>query len=212
MAAIDAYWYFVLMLKSNKKTKNNIACVLWVIVTLLPSLSLAGVIKEVDSNGLITWQLVDSGLKLELVQRLPDQTRAFFQGRGFSPNIADKIASSCVFQAVGHNVSQGEDSGAVSIELGHWLVKYARVQRSLKLKETWDSEWPEGSVSAASRTAFRWAMFPTKQSFELAGDYGWGMVSFGLPPGAKFDLHIFWQMNGQIKDTWINNLECVQDQ
>ena len=185
----------------------------WLIaILLLPSMVSADLIKEIDSKGLISWRLLDSGLKLELTQRLPDQTRAFFQGRGFSADIANKIASSCIFQTVGHNISQGEDSGAVSISLEQWLVKYARAQRPLKHKETWDSEWPEGRVSKASRIAFRWAMFPTEQSFELEGDYGWGMTSFGLPPGAKFNLHIFWTTNGRLKDAWINNLVCATDQ
>ncbi len=193
------------------KPKIIISCLLWVLLILPPSLALADVIKEVDSEGLITWRLVDSGLKLELSQRLPDQTRAFFQGRGFSADIANNIANSCVFQTIGENISEGKASGTVSIALEHWLVKYARAHHFLKLKEAWDSEWPEGSVTVASRVAFRWAMFPSKQSFEPGGDYGWGMTSYGLPPGERFDLHVFWKLNGQLKDAWIDNLECAKD-
>ncbi len=193
------------------KRASYILRVLRIVPLLLPLMASADVIKEVDSEGLITWQLLSNGLKLKLVQRLPDQTRAFFQGRGFSADIANKIASSCVFQTIGENISEGEDSGSVSIALDQWLVKYAHAQRPIKLKETWDREWPEGSVSKASRIAFHWAMFPTKQSFEPGGDYGWGMTSFGLPPGAKFDLHVFWKLDGQVKDDWIKHLECAKD-
>lgn len=62
----------------------------------------------------------------------------------------------------------------------------------------------------ASRLAFRWATFPTQQTFEQGGDYNWGMTSFGLPPGTIFDLHVFWMQGSQQKDLWIKSIQCSQ--
>jgi len=185
-------------------------CFAWAFI--LSSSLLADVIKKADSEtGLKSWLLEEGGITLEIVQRLPDQTRAFFQGRGFSVQIADDIANSCVFQAIGRNDLRGERSASLSFVLKQWRIKHGNTEYPIKLQETWSREWSGRSVPTASRVAFRWAMFPTEQFFTSEGDYGWGMVSFGLEPGTEFDLHVFWTLNGHIYDAWVNNVECAKD-
>jgi hypothetical protein len=44
------------------------------------------------------WEVVEHGISMRLVQRLPDQTRGFFEARGFSVADSELIAQSCVFQ------------------------------------------------------------------------------------------------------------------
>jgi hypothetical protein len=180
-------------------------------VFIMSTSLLADVIKKADSEtGLKSWQFEEGGVTLEIIQRLPDQTRAFFQGRGFSVQIADDIANSCVFQVIGRNDLQGKRSASLSFVLKQWRTKHRSTEHPIKLQETWDREWSERSVSMASRIAFRWAMFPTEQFFASEGDYGWGMVSFGLEPGSEFDLHLFWTLNGHKYDAWVNNIECAK--
>ena len=50
------------------------------------------------------WEWKSANMQLRLVQRLPDQTRAFFAGRGFSPSDVEQIAQSCVFQSIYKNI------------------------------------------------------------------------------------------------------------
>ncbi len=53
----------------------------------------AGTTEERDpENGLLSWTWREQGVSIQLVQRLPDQTRAFFLGRGFQLADADLVA------------------------------------------------------------------------------------------------------------------------
>lgn len=190
---------------------------------LLPVFLSAQVITNMDeSTKLKSWTLVQSGLELQLIQRLPDQTRGFFQGRGFNKQQADDIATQCVLQTIVKNTgAKGADSKknnrAISISLKEWRVKKAGGQiQAIKLKEDWTKQWSaiqdeNLQVKKSAQIAFRWATFPSEQTFEAGGDYNWGMISFGLMPGETFDLHVFWKTELKINDEWIRGIECPED-
>jgi len=162
---------------------------------------------ENTETGLIGWKLEQNGLELELIQRLPDQTRAFFLARGFSAKIANDLATSCIFQTIVRNTGS---SAALTLSLKDWRLNQAGVSQPLKLKEAWDQTWSEDDVSKSARLAFRWASFPTEQVFQK-GDYNWGMISFGLPPGTYFDLLLVWGDKKQKRTAKMNKLFCADD-
>ena len=157
------------------------------------------------------WKLSEGALSLELIQRLPDQTRAFFQARGFPRAIADDIGTQCVFQAIGKNTAAKIQGHSVSYDLHDWRLLVDGNARGIKLKQKWDIEWADSDISKAARVAFRWATFPTQQNFEAGGDYNWGMISFGLPPGSVFDLQLVWEQDSIVKTRWIKQIECPAD-
>lgn len=163
------------------------------------------------STQLSSWVLKEGGFKLKLIQRLPDQTRAFFQARGFSNKIANNIALSCVFQAIGTNIGKDKHAESISYSLKDWKIKINNEIQNVKLKESWKKQWPKSDVNATARIAFTWATFPTTQTFASGGDYGWGMISFGLPPQSQFDLKVVWKQNQKIKSTWIRAVTCPSD-
>ncbi len=180
---------------------------------LLCSTAGAGVTRETDDNGLHSWHLQQGALSLKLIQRLPDQTRAFFLARGFPKAVADDIATSCVLQTIGRNRSGAERPVSLEYDLHDWRLRLPDGStRSIRFKEDWERAWdgnPE--VPQAARIAFRWATFPTSQRFEPGGDYNWGMTSFGLPPESRFDLKIRWMENGRPQTAWIEDIACPQD-
>ncbi|MEN8213905.1 MAG: hypothetical protein ABFR19_06030 [Pseudomonadota bacterium] len=181
-------------------------------VVLFPASVNADVTRSVDEEtGLVSWRMSEGSFELELAQLLPDQTRAFFLARGFSQQIADRIATGCVMQTIGRNTAGKGASGAVEVNLKQWRMKHDNAEGPIKLKEQWDGEWPPGAVSEAARLAFRWATFPTQQRFE-AGDFGWGMTSFGLPPGANFDLKVVWSDAGIQQQRWLKGVQCAEEQ
>ena len=55
------------------------------------------------------WEWRNDYMTLRLVQRLPDQTRAYFAGRGFRPETVKTIARHCFFQAVYTNTTSTEN-------------------------------------------------------------------------------------------------------
>lgn len=181
------------------------------LVLLVPSLVTAAVVRSADEeSGLVKWQFTEGDFEIELVQRLPDQTRGFFLARGFSSEVADEIATSCVFQTIVRNRSESPDAEPVVLDLGQWRLVHDGTRRPIRLKEDWMASWPEDRVSDASRLAFRWATFPTRQEF-LPGDYNWGMTAYALPPGSVFDLNVVWQQGGRAQTAWIRGIECPAD-
>jgi len=165
---------------------------------------------------LSAWKLSAGNFQLELIQRSPQQTRSFFQGRGFSVKVADDIATSCVFQTIGRNTEAENKTDSVTVDLSEWRLVTADNQENkakpIKLKEDWNKEWKGANVSNASRIAFRWATYPSEQSFDPGGDFNWGMISIGPKPDVLFDLHIFWKQGDKKYDTWINQMQCPKDQ
>jgi hypothetical protein len=171
----------------------------------------ADVTRGVDADtGLANWRLVAGDARFELIQRLPDQTRGFFEARHFPAAVADEIARSCIFQTIIRNTGAAGSGTAVAVDLVDWRVVHDGKEDALRLKETWLAAWPDAEVGRDAKLAFRWAMFPTRQEF-LPGDYNWGMTAFGLAPGAVFDLRLVWRSGGRAESGWIRGIECAPD-
>ena len=169
-----------------------------------------------ESTKLKTWKLIQSNFELQLVQRLPDQTRGFFQGRGFTKQQANDIATQCVLQTIVKNTASNKTNPSLSVSLKDWRVKADGQLLGVKLKEDWAKQWTliqdeNQKVKKSAQIAFRWSTFPSEQTFEPGGDYNWGMISFGLKPGEKFDLHVFWKVGEQLNNEWIRGVECPMD-
>jgi hypothetical protein len=156
------------------------------------------------------WQISDQGMSLRFVQRLPDQTRAYFLARGFNKPEADLIAKSCVFQTVFKNVSNLTQASALDYNLHDWVVRVAGRHQGLKVREDWKREWQRRKVKPAAQLAFEWSLYPTQQVYK-SGDYNWGMSIFNLKPGTKFDLQVVWHQYGQTRSATIKDIQCAAD-
>jgi len=181
---------------------------IWLSMSLISGWVSAEVINgEEAQTGLRTWEWREAGVSVQLVQRLPDQTRAFFQGRGFSTAESDSIARACVFQTIFRN----DGKHPLVYDLDDWRITYQGKHRSLLTRERWDEKWQAEEANQTARIAFRWSLLPTRQGFE-SGDYNWGMTSFGLPPGESFDLSLNLTINGNVIARSIPGIVCAADQ
>lgn len=180
------------------------------LLLLLPLIVLADVTHSTNpDNGLQGWRFIDGDIEIELVQRLPDQTRALFMQHAFSSDLVEELARSCMFQTIIRNT--GTPGGPpVSVDLGEWRMQHAGNTGSIRLKEPWMASWPEAAADPAARLMFRWGMFPTRQEF-LPGDYNWGLTAYGIPPGSMFDLEVSWQQGGSTRTGNITGIECTPD-
>ncbi|MFV2055201.1 MAG: hypothetical protein ACC707_01995 [Thiohalomonadales bacterium] len=156
------------------------------------------------------WELKAAGLSLRLVQRLPDQSRAFFAARGFAASESELIAQSCIFQTVIKNDTTSANSALVSYDLSQWKITQQGHATGLKTREMWAEEWRLRTVNQAARIAFEWSLLPTQQSYQQQ-DYNWGMTSFALAPGVKFNLTVLWMLDRQPQSATIKNIECARD-
>jgi len=156
------------------------------------------------------WQISDKGMSLRFVQRLPDQTRAYFLARGFAEPEADLIAKSCVFQTVFKNISNLSRPSALDYNLHEWVVSVAGRDQDLKVREDWKREWQRRKVKPAAQLAFEWSLYPTQQVYK-PGDYNWGMTIFNLKPGTRFDLKVVWHQHGRTHRATIKDIQCAAD-
>jgi hypothetical protein len=162
------------------------------------------------ASGLPYWAYQGGGISVQLVQRLPDQTRAFFMARGFDRDAAEAIALGCVFQTIVRNIDPGPEAQAIEYDVARWRVHVTGRTRPVKIKSQWDREWTARGLSEAARIAFRWSLLPTRQRLEPS-DYNWGMSSFDLPPGQVFDLELVWSREGQQYRGAIEGMRCAPD-
>jgi len=156
------------------------------------------------------WEWHNQTISIRLVQRLPDQSRAFFAARKFSPADAERIAQSCVFQTVFKNIAAADSNTAVRYDLNEWQIDRNGTTQKMKLKEQWMSEWQQSQAPKSAQIAFSWSLLPTQQQY-LPGDYNWGMTTYNLPPGQRFDLTLVWYENEQRRSAVITDIQCAPD-
>lgn len=182
-----------------------------IISTLASALDVVKTVNQ-DTN-LIGWKITQNNFELELIQRSPQQTRSFFQARGFSPKIANDIATHCVFQTIVRNSEAENKHDDIDVSLKKWRITTVNTKQEmpLKLKEVWSKEWQDEEISTAAKVAFRWATLPTQQIYKPGGDFNWGMISFGPKPETIFDLTIVWKQDQQEYQAIIEQLQCPTD-
>lgn len=156
------------------------------------------------------WEIVEQAVSIRIVQRLPDQTRGFFQARGFSVADSELIAQSCVFQTVFKNLSPATEPVKIEYNLHEWVVHTAGAERRMTTREDWKKIWTGRRAPQAAQLAFEWGLLPTRQAYG-PGDYNWGMSVFGLAPGTEFDLDVVWQQNGERRTVRLNGVRCAPD-
>lgn len=193
---------------ARKKGIARVVQVLPLLAAGLPSPAAVGEIatsRDADT-GLRAWTWSHEGISLKLLQLLPDQTRAFFLGRGFPSDAADRVGRSCVLQTIFRN----DGTHLLEYDLRNWSILFRSKRQPLRTREVWDPEWEERGIEESARIAFRWSLLPTVQRFE-PGDYNWGMTSFGLAPGERFDLALVVEVDGEPVTARIPSLVCATD-
>jgi hypothetical protein len=158
-----------------------------------------------------SWFLNDGGFFLELTQRLPDQNRAFFQSQGFDEKLSDILGTSCIFKTVIQNKHTAASTNIVTVDLGKWKIVQNKKTRPMQTRERWaDVFIQQHKVPKTRALVLRWALYPTVNNIN-PGDYNWGMSSFGLKPGSKFDLIVHWSVKGKDYQHTIKNMGCPPD-
>jgi len=181
--------------------------------TLLLLAAAATITTGIDEQAQLPyWQVAGEGVSMRLVQRLPDQTRGYFQARGFKVEDSERIAQACIFQTVFKNISADTSRPeVVRYNLRDWVIHVDGRSQGLKTREDWLPEWETRGVSPAARIAFEWSLLPTRQVYQPQ-DYNWGMSAFNLPPGTRFDLDVVWSLGKQTFRQRIRNIQCAPDE
>ena len=188
---------------------------IFVMLLMLGSLAAASIQAEVlrsanEENGLEKWHFIAGDIEIELVQRLPDQTRALFMKHEFSREVIEELATSCMFQTIIRNSGRSGEVRPVSIDLTRWRMQHAGKVTGIVLKEPLLASWTDADAAPAAKLVIRWGMFPTQQEY-LPGDYNWGLTAYGIPPGSVFDLDVSWEEGGRLHSGKIEGVICAPD-
>lgn len=187
------------------------AAALLVFLLSMPTLSAAEVLRSAnEENGLEKWHFIEGDIEIELVQRLPDQTRALFMNHAFSKEVIEQLAQSCMFQTIIRNSGKSSTGQAVAIDLTQWRMHHAGKTGNILLKEPLLASWSDDDADPAAKLVIRWGMFPTQQEY-LPGDYNWGLTAYGIPPGSTFDLLVSWQEGSVQHRGKISDILCAPD-
>ena len=182
-----------------------------VLLFLLPMPCVAEVLRSAnEENGLEKWHFIAGDIEIELVQRLPDQTRALFMNHAFSKEVIEQLAQSCMFQTIIRNSGKSSTGQAVAIDLTQWRMRHGDKMDSILLKEPLLASWSDDDADPAAKLVVRWGMFPTQQEY-LPGDYNWGLTAYGIPPGSTFDLLVSWQEGSVQHRGEIRDILCAPD-
>lgn len=182
------------------------------LLSLSPGILAAATLeKGIDEQAQLPyWELRDEGMSLRLVQRLPDQSRAFFLARGFNAEQVEEVAGRCVFQTVYRNLSHEAQPSPLHYRQRDWVIHHPQHEASILIREDWAVLWEARDAAPAARIAFQWALLPPEQTYE-PGDYNWGMTMIDLPPGTHFDLEVRWEQFGATRSAFIEDLRCASD-
>jgi hypothetical protein len=182
-----------------------------VLLWCVTPLAAAAVSTGTDADAQLPyWEVAEPGVTIRLVQRLPDQTRGFFQARGFAVADAERIALSCVFQTIFRNLAHASSPDVIEYDLREWVVHAGGVQRALKTREDWKAEWVARQAPPPAQLAFEWSLLPTRQRY-APGDFNWGMTVFDLAPGSVFDLDVVWRQRGARHKVRVQGVRCAPD-
>ncbi|MEO5347705.1 MAG: hypothetical protein H7834_15200 [Magnetococcus sp. YQC-9] len=151
----------------------------------------------------------DEPFSIELKALSLDSVDAFFLARGFAAPAAELIAKrGCIHKFAAAHDGDAE-SKAVAVDLTTWRVRSGDGPwKQLAFKETWAQFLDELNVPKPAQIAFRWAVFPTQQTFH-PGDRLWGMVPMDFMPGTVFDLQAVWFVGEKRSETILTNLQCA---
>jgi len=195
--------------QASQRTKPEMADTLSLSAAM--PISTVGITTGTDEQaGLPYWQYKDEGLSIRFIQRLPDQTRGYFIGRGFSAEHAELIAQSCVFQTIFKNISDKNTPSEIIYNMQNWLVHHNGKTGEMKTREKWSTQWQQLNIATPAKLAFEWGLLPTTQDYQ-AGDYNWGMAIFDLPLASSFTLQLNWQQFGEQRNVTIPNMQCAAD-
>jgi hypothetical protein len=194
---------------------DSVEKMIFVMLLMLGNLTAASIQAEVlrsanEENGLEKWHFIAGDIEIELVQRLPDQTRALFMKHEFSREVIEELATSCMFQTIIRNSGRSGEARPVSIDLTRWRMQHAGKVTGIVLKEPLLASWTDADAAPAAKLVIRWGMFPTQQEY-LPGDYNWGLTAYGIPPGSVFDLDVSWEEGGRLHSGKIEGVICAPD-
>lgn len=165
-------------------------------------------VRRIDPDiGSVTWETQAHGVLFSLTQILPEQVQAFYVNRGFTLQQIEPYTSSCVYMIVVRNDTA---PGTIHFITRNWYVFTEGKAHKLTSVESWIQTLSKDNIMKPALTAFHWAQFPAEQEYAPGGNWNQGMLSFGLEPGAQFDVTARWDIDGKAFEAKLQGVQCAR--
>jgi len=175
--------------------------ILYILLLNFPLSTVAGKLlyHQDSTTGLLSWQKVDAGFSLTLIQLLPDFVGATYGARGLPSSVVDEMMRYCVFGTIIRNESQHP----LIYQVSDWrYIAEDGIERPIKTKTNWINEWKDLGV------AFRWSILPDNQRLEV-GDWNQGFTTFSLAPESTLDIIYSWRSEDEFYEAELKGLRCA---
>lgn len=123
------------------------------------------------------------GLMLQAQARTPDQTTAFYLGRGFPDTMLKELSRACFVTVIIHHTRPD----VVWLEPARWRLRDAH-GRTLErhTRQYWNQVWETINAPHASRATFGWTQLPESRDLQPDEPVG-GNIGI-TPPTGPFSL------------------------
>ena len=100
-------------------------------------------------------------LAIGFMPRTPQQIAAFYEARGFSKPMIDKLKQQCFITVWIHNKS----SDILWLDLPQWQFSSPAGKIERRDRQYWKSIWNEMQIPLAHQSTFRWTLLPETLDF-----------------------------------------------
>ena len=148
-------------------------------------------------------------LAVGLMPRAPQQIAAFYEARGFSKPMLERLKQQCFITVWVHNKSQN----IIWLDLAQWEFSSPTGTVIRRDRHYWKAEWSKIQIPLAHQSTFRWTLLPEILDFQPEEREGGNIV---LPRSNKpMQIHASFPTKADksgIPITVIfNNIKCAQD-
>lgn len=150
-----------------------------------------------------------SELAVGLIPRPPQQIAAFYEARGFSKPMVDRLKQQCFITVWVHNKSQK----VIWLDLSLWQFANSSGAITRRDRNFWKAEWSKSQIPLAHQSTFRWTLLPEILDFRPEEREGGNIVL----PRSEHPMQIHARFptkadkSGFPIDVVFNNIKCAQD-
>lgn len=148
-------------------------------------------------------------LTVGLMPRTPQQIAAFYEARGFSKPMIEKLKQQCLITVWIHNKS----SNVIWLDLSRWQFSNSTGAVTRQDRHYWKALWNEMQIPLAHQSTFRWTLLPETLDFQPGEREGGNIV---LPRSDQLmQIHASFptraDKSGIPISVVFNNIECAKD-
>jgi len=127
---------------------------------------------EIQANPTNQYQYSNKKIRIRLLPRSPEQIAAFYEGRGFSKEMVNKLKQVCFITTGIHNKTQ--QILWHNLTYWHFTTKNGDIKRYTR--HYWKNEWEKMGIPLAHQSTFRWTLLPDALDFRANEHEGGNII------------------------------------